>query len=195
MKREQLKELGLEPEIIDKVITIHGESMSGQKTHYENLLGEKDTIIQEANNKIASFGDIDPKALQTEVESWKTKAEEAETKYNTAQSKFKTDTALDAKLYEAKAKNITAVKALLPMDKITVSEEGNLIVKDGEEIKPFDDVFKPIQEANDYMFGETTQTKGGSGGSGFGNKKEKEDDDNKSSNEKMNDWIRGKKEI
>lgn len=196
MKREQLKELGLDAEVIDKVISIHGESMSGQKTHYESLLGEKDKAIQEANDKIASFEGIDAEALKTEIADWKTKAEEAITKNAEIETKFKVDSALDAKLYEEKAKNITAVKALLPMDKITVSEEGNLIIKDGDKIEKFDDVFAPIKEKNDYMFGEATTTTTARGGGNFGNGKHRETtQEDEGSNEKMNAWIRGEKSL
>ena len=80
MKREQLQELGLEKEIIDKVFSLYGQSMTALKTAHESATEELQTQLNAANEAITTASESSQTAeqIQQELETYKSKYEETQ---------------------------------------------------------------------------------------------------------------------
>ena len=78
MKRERLKELGLNDEQINEVMSEHGKTVEKHKTLSDNakteLAGVK-TQLKEANTQIQGFKDMDIESIKKSADDWKTKYE------------------------------------------------------------------------------------------------------------------------
>lgn len=78
MKREFLKNLELEEDVIDKIMAEHGKTT---KKHLDKIdakdaeLGTLQGELKEANDKIKAFDGIDLDKLKSEAEDWKSKYE------------------------------------------------------------------------------------------------------------------------
>lgn len=96
MKREFLKGLGLTDEAIDSVMAENGRDIERQKEKLE--------------------------AQKAEMETLQHTAQAAEEKVSAMQFEH----ALDGALQKAKAKNVTAVKALLNRDELKMAEDGSV---------------------------------------------------------------------
>jgi dsDNA-specific endonuclease/ATPase MutS2 len=157
MKREDLKKLGLTDEVIekagleadlpDKIMALHGKDI---EKHKEDLATATTAVeglqkqLDEANKQIESFKELKPEELQKAVEDWKTKAETAEAEAKKQIDALKFDHALDGALLGAKAKNLKAVKALLKIDDLKLSDDGS-IVGLAEQLEK-------VKTENDYLF-------------------------------------------
>lgn len=99
MRRDFLKELGIEESIIDKIMGEHGKTIEGTKRELETLKTETEqykTQLNETQEKIKSFESMNVDEIKKQAQEW--------------QTKYETDTKeLQAKLqrqdYEFKAKN------------------------------------------------------------------------------------------
>ncbi|SEN80437.1 Phage minor structural protein GP20 [Peptostreptococcus russellii] len=112
MKRSFLSELGLEDEVIDKIMAEHGKTtqrlqdkIGAKDTEIQTLQGELDT----ANGKLSNFEKIDVEKLKSEAEEWKSKYENFE-RDNAVNDffkdyKFTSDLAKKATINEFKAQN------------------------------------------------------------------------------------------
>lgn len=160
MKRDFLKGLGLEDEVINKIMDEAGKEVNGLKTQIANLQDDikvKDGVIETKNSKIKELEQVDVDAIKL-AEYERGKAEgSAEIE------KFKFNTALDNALKGAKVKDSKTISGLLDMEKIKL---------ENEEIVGLDEQLKTLKESHDYLFdndGKTPQfsgsTPGGTGGS------------------------------
>lgn len=104
MKREELKELGLDKEVIDKIMSEHGADVEALKKANEqieqlnNQLQEKEKAITELNESIKSFEGTDEtiKALQDKVAGY----EKAESERKKAEKDAEADKILTNNILE-----------------------------------------------------------------------------------------------
>lgn len=101
MKREELKELGLEKELIDKVMALHGVDVENNKaklTELETLLAETKSQNEELSNKVNEFTGTDEELteLKKQIEDYKTKEQER----LELETKTKLDQELTSKILE-----------------------------------------------------------------------------------------------
>lgn len=146
MKREFLKDLGLEQEIINKILAENGKDIEGLKATNATLTTELNSVkdqLSEANNQIDRFKTLDYDGVKKEASEWKAKAEAAEKDANNKITILKRDYAIDGALAKAKAKNTKAVKALLNLDAVTLSDNGLL---------GLDEQLSKVKEENAYLF-------------------------------------------
>lgn len=147
MKREELKALGLTDEQIDKVMSLNGADIEGQKSKTTALQTELDGVkaqLTEAGKQIESFKGMNIDGIKAAADEWKTKAEKAEADRVAEVSRLKLDYAIENALTGAKAKNTKAVRALL--------DQGTLKLKDDGTLEGIDDQLKKVKEANPYLF-------------------------------------------
>lgn len=160
MKRDFLKNLGLEDDVVDKIMEENGKDITDLKTKIANLqddLKVKEGVIETKNTKISELEKVDVEALKT-AEYERGKAEgSAEIE------RFKFNTALDNALKGAKVKDSKTISGLLDMEKIKL---------ENEQIVGLDEQLKTLKESHDYLFdndGKTPHfagsTPGGTGGS------------------------------
>lgn len=151
MKREFLKELGIEDEVINKIMAEHGksindfkekadkyDSLESQIDDYKQQLADRDTQLQELGEKAKGNEE-----LTAQIEELKQQNETAKTEYEQKLQQQAFDHTLENSLSGAKVRNTKAVKALLDMDTIKL---------DGDSLKGLDDQLNTIRESDPYLF-------------------------------------------
>jgi len=162
MNKQDLAKLGIEDEeLVQKIIVLHGKDIERLKSELDAKAGEIEQLnnqLAEAGKAIEGFKEMDIDGIKKAAEEWKSKAEQAKLEADQKVQELKLEHALKDALVAAKAKNPKVVKALLEMDKIKFSE-------DGEQLEGLEEQLAAIKEENDYLF-ETSEPA-----------KEKEDED------------------
>ncbi|SHI01898.1 phage scaffolding protein [Virgibacillus chiguensis] len=151
MNREELKELGLSDELIDKVMTSHGkvvnsikekaekaDTLESQIEDYKTQLADRDTQLEELGKKAEGNEE-----LTAQIEELKQQNETTKTEYEQKLEQQAFDHKLENTLSGAKVKNTKAVKALLDMDTIKL---------DGDILKGLDDQLNNLKENEPYLF-------------------------------------------
>ena len=78
MKREFLKDLGLEDEVIYKIMTENGKDIEKHKTEkdaYKTKYDDTKKLLDDANTTIQSYKDMDVEGIKKSAEDWKAKYE------------------------------------------------------------------------------------------------------------------------
>lgn len=168
MKRDQLKELGLTDEQIDKIMGWHGADVEKAKataSDAESLKTENDSLKAQLTER-----DKDIKTLTKQAGN----SDELNKQLEDLQNKYQADTealqgqlqqtklngALDTILSSSKVRNPKAAKALLNMDEIKLNDKG--------ELEGVDDQIASLKESDAYLFDEGQKgsyTPGGGNGS------------------------------
>lgn len=147
MKREDLVKLGVAEELIDQIMVLHGKDIEKHKTATETAKAELDGIkaqLTEANTTIEGFKKLDIEGVKKSADEWKAKAEKAQADAAAQVTQIKFDHALTQALVGAKAKNATAVRALLKLDDLKLTADGSIV--------GLEDQIKKVREANDFLF-------------------------------------------
>lgn len=148
MKRDQLKELGLDDGQIKQVMDLNGKDINKAKASL--------TVENEDLRKQMADRDKDLKHLKSQVKD----NDDLSNQFKELQDKYKQDTtnltnkigevklnsAVDQSLAANKVRNVKAVKALLNMDNVKLDDKGNLT--------GLDDQIKSIKESDSYLFDE-----------------------------------------
>jgi len=150
MKKAELVTLGLTEEQAGKIETASLEELKGYipKARFDEVNTEKNTLKETVKERDKQLDDL---KKSTDVEGMKKQIEElqaANTKKDeehAAEIKaLKIDTAIDAALVAANAKNLKAVKALLDLEDADFAKDG--------AIKGLADQIKKLTEAEDSSF-------------------------------------------
>jgi hypothetical protein len=147
MKREDLKALELTDEQIDQIMALHGKDVEKGKTDLADEKAKSTSLqkqLDDANAAIEGFKKLDIEGVKKAADDWKAQAEKAKADAAAEVARLKFDHALDGALVGAKAKNVTAVKALLKTDDLKLSEDGT--------IKGLNDQLKALKESNAFLF-------------------------------------------
>jgi predicted RNase H-like nuclease (RuvC/YqgF family) len=144
MKRDELKELGLTDEQIDKVMSSHGQTVQGLQKQVTDLTSERDSFKTQADESSNTIKELQKKAkgnedAQKAIEEWQKKAEEAQAALTNTQK----NNAIELALRDAGALNAKAARALLDNDVISF--------KDGKLIG-IDEQLTSLKEAEDSKF-------------------------------------------
>ncbi len=142
MKRKFLEDLGLETDVIEKIMTEAGKDVTSLKARVDDLteqINVKDTTISEKNNKIAELEKVDVEAIRTaEYERGKTEgSKEIEV--------FKKQNALDKALSKYKAKDTSILSKMLDMEKVKYNDKFEIVEGLEEQVNS-------IKESHDYLF-------------------------------------------
>lgn len=154
MKRNQLKDLGLDEDQIKAVMDLNGEDINNAKSG-------NDAIVEENNALKAQIAerDKDLKNLRKNAKD----NEELSNSYKKLETKYKNDTAdltnklnqtrltsaVDRALSASKVRDTKAIKGFLDMDKVKLDEQGNL--------SGLDEQIKEIHQTAPYIFDEGTK--------------------------------------
>lgn len=156
MKREWLKELGLDVDQIDKVMKQNGEDIESVKSASK----EKDAEIKGLKENLADrdkqLEDLkkstgDSEALKEQIAEMQKSNKEAIAAKDAEILSIRKNNAVEKALNGAQAKNIKAVIALLNLDDAELSEDGT--------IKGLDDQIKKLKESEDTAFLFNAETK------------------------------------
>lgn len=152
MKREYLKGLGLEDDVIDQIMGEYGRSvqpLQDQITSKDQTIITYKTDLKTAKDTIETFKkenkDVD--AIQQQADDWKKKYEKAEEDRRTFKVKTKKESVLKDKLFAEGVKDVNTAVKLINFDSITVADDGSVI--------GVDDVVKDLKgnESLSSLFG------------------------------------------
>lgn len=146
MKTDFLKELGLEKDVIDKIMAENGKDIESYKNQVSTLTTEKSTLatqLSDANKQIEAFKDLDVDSIKATADDYKAKFEAAEAKAKADMEKLQFDYALTAALSGAKAREPKAVAALLDMEGLKLNNG---------EIVGLKDQLEKLKTEKDFLF-------------------------------------------
>ena len=135
MTRKQLEDLGLTKEQADSVMKINGDDIENAKgtasTEIKNLQTEVEglkTQVGDRDKQLETLkaSAVDNADLKKQIEDLQTENATAKATHESELNQLKIDFAVEKALTGAKAKNITAVKALLDLKDAKFDKEGNV---------------------------------------------------------------------
>jgi len=136
MTRAELEALGLTKEQIDSVMGINGNDIEKVKTKLTEAEKEADTLKEPKE---------DLEGLKSQIETLQKDNKAKDEQYKAEIRNLKVNSAVDAALTGAKAKNLTAVKALLKdIDKAELLEDGT--------VKGLKEQIEALTKADDSKF-------------------------------------------
>lgn len=135
MTRKQLEDLGISKEQVDSIMKINGDDIENAKSasvaEIKNLQTEVSglkTQVTDRDKQLetlkASVGDNE--TLKKQIEDLQTENQTVKANHESELNQLKVDFAVEKALTGAKAKNITAVKALLDLTDVKLDKEGNV---------------------------------------------------------------------
>ena len=142
MKRKFLEDLGLEADVVEKIMTEAGKDVTSLKARVDDLteqLNVKETTISEKNNKIAELEKVDVEAIK------KSEYERGKTEGSKEIEVFKKQNALDKALSKYKAKDTSILSKMLDMEKVKYNDKFEIVEGLEEQINS-------IKESHDYLF-------------------------------------------
>ena len=147
MTKEFLTKLGIPEENISQILAENKKDCDGISAKFGDYEDVK-TQLSAANKQIEELGKsgADYEKLKNSVEDYKKKLEAAQKESAAKLEKMQFDHILEGKLAEKKPRNATAVKALLNMDGLKLSN--------GEILGLTEQLDKIVKE-NDYLFEST----------------------------------------
>lgn len=142
MKRKFLEDLGLEADVVEKIMIESGKDTTALRAKVDELteqINVKDTTISEKNNKIAELEKVDVEAIKNaEYERGKQEgSKEIEV--------FKKQNALDKALQGYKAKDTSILSKMLDMEKVKFNDKYEIVEGLEEQINP-------LKQSHDYLF-------------------------------------------
>lgn len=134
MKKEDFMKLGLDEETSKKCETASLEELKSYipKTRFDEINNEKKKLELDVKDRDKQLDDLkksagDNEELKKQIETLQKDNKAKEDKYAEDMKKLKIDMAVDIALTNAKAKNKTAVKALLKdLDKAEINDDGTV---------------------------------------------------------------------
>ena len=150
MTRAELEALGLTKEQIDSVMGINGNDIEKVKTKLTEAEKEADTLKEQIKDRDKQLNDLknskeDLEGLKSQIETLQKDNKAKDEQYKAEIRNLKVNSAVDAALTGAKAKNHTAVKALLKdLDKAELLEDGT--------VKGLKEQIEALTKADDSKF-------------------------------------------
>lgn len=153
MNREFLKGLGLEDEVIDKIMKEHGQTVNGLKekaNKTETLEGQIEDYKQQLVDRDKQLDELSKKAkgneeLTAQIDELKQQNKATKNEYEQKLQEQAFEHTLKDALASAKVRNPKAAKALLDLESIKL---------DGDKLLGLEDQLKTIKESDPYLFEE-----------------------------------------
>lgn len=166
MKREELKELGLNDDQIAAVMTSYGKEVNPLKEQVDSLTSERDNLKQQVSDRDGQLDDLRKNAGKNEELEATIKQLQEDNKV--AAAKYQNDLAakekgfkIEGALRDAKAKNVKAVLSLIDTEKVSVQKDGTL---DG-----LTDQIEAVKKSDSYLFDTENTVQPIKFGGNFGN--------------------------
>ncbi|NLY08879.1 MAG: hypothetical protein GXZ11_03115 [Tissierellia bacterium] len=145
MKREFLEELGLEQEVVEKIMAENGKDVQAEQaktTAAETKATKLETQLTSANETIKSYKDMDIEKIKESATEWETKAGDLEKEL----TQVRNEALLDKELSTVNTHDMETLKKLLNHEE--------LIFKDGEVVGLKEQI-AGLRESKAYLFKET----------------------------------------
>lgn len=149
MVKEKLIELGLTDEQATEVLKLSKAELDGNyipKSRFDEINSQLKTAkedLKTRDSQLEELKKVDVNGLNAEIERLQKENKENAKANEKIINQMKLDNAIEKALTNAKAKNVTAVKALLKLDEIKL---------EGEGVKGLEEQIKRLSEAEDSSF-------------------------------------------
>lgn len=147
MKAEFLKGLGLEQDVVDKIMAENGKDVAAEQAKTTKAEGERGNYKDQLATAIESlekFKDVDPAAMQSEIENLNKQLKDKDEEYAAKEAdRIFSDTVKEA-IKSAGGRNEKAVMAMLDMEALKASKNQS------EDIKK---ALETVKESDAYLFG------------------------------------------
>ncbi|HHD2969837.1 TPA: phage scaffolding protein [Clostridium perfringens] len=150
MKRKFLEDLGLEKEVIDKIMAENGSDIEAEKAktvEFTTKLESANSQLKEANNTITNLkkNNSNNEELQEKVKEYENTIKTQKTEYETKVRNLTLDSAINNALTKAKAKHSDLLASKFDRDKLVINEDGTVTGLD-EQLKGFQETYKDMFE-------------------------------------------------
>lgn len=143
MQRKFLEDLGLEKEVVDKIMDENGSDLEKAKTKLEAERDNYKSQLETAQNALKEFEGVDIKDLQEKINTLNDDLKRKDTEYTQKIADMEFNSVLDGAINSSGAKNAKAVKALLDLESLKASKN---------QADDINKALEAVKTENDYMF-------------------------------------------
>lgn len=144
MKREFLEALGLDKEIVDKIMTENGNDINKTKEKIEAERDNYKSQLETTQTALKDFEGVDVKELKGKIDTLTADLTAKETEYQNKLADMEFNSKLESLITGSGAKNAKAVKALLDLESLKTSKNQDVDIETALET---------VKTDNGYMFG------------------------------------------
>lgn len=144
MRRSELKNLGLEADVIDQILEMNGDDINREKAKARKFEDE----VKDLKSQLGDNSDV--KKIEAERDSWKSKFENLEKQNKAEKEEKEFNDFLKANFDEFKVRDEVSVKANLDFEKIKASKDRT------KEIK---EQLTNVQKEKSYLFNSEEKVK------------------------------------
>lgn len=144
MKRKFLEDLGLDKEVINKIMDENGNDIEAEKTKAKEVTDNLQSQLDTVNESLKKFEGVDVEQLKSEISTLQTTLQSKEAEFQDQLADRDFNQQLEAAISSVGARNAKAVKALLDIDALKASKNQEADIKAAIEA---------CQKENDYLFG------------------------------------------
>lgn len=142
MKRKFLEDLGLEKDIVDKIMAENGNDINAEKAKVNDKVTEIDNLkekLEEANNTISSYKDMDIEEIKKAASEWEGKYQDSLKEIES----MKNNSILNKELGKLNSIDEDVLSKLINRDELKF-EDGKVI--------GLDEQVKSLKESKPYLF-------------------------------------------
>lgn len=171
MKREELRDLGLSDEQVSEVMGMHSAELNDVRADLQDATSERDQFKKQLDTNNEELTKLrgnakDNETLQKQLDDLQGKFDQSKQDRENTIKTLKLNNAVDLAVAKSHARNTKAVKALIDMDKVKMTDDG---------LSGLDDQISSLQDSDSYLFEErpkdtsnSTHKGNPSGGNGEG---------------------------
>ena len=161
--RDNLREIGIDEESLEKVMTLHGQEVQGlndkvsqKESKLNELQSTVDSYKEDNKQKDNELKDLQEKAkngddLQQTISDLRQANEDREKERQKEIKELKFNHNLENKLRDVGARNVKAVRALLDSENLKFNDEEN-------EVIGLQDQLEKLRESDSYLFADSTNS-------------------------------------
>ncbi|MDW4006734.1 phage scaffolding protein [Staphylococcus saprophyticus] len=161
--RDNLREIGIDEESLEKVMTLHGQEVQGlndkvsqKESKLNELQSTVDSYKEDNKQKDNELKDLQEKAkngddLQQTISDLRQANEDREKERQKEIKELKFNHNLENKLRDVGARNVKAVRALLDSENLKFNDEEN-------EVIGLQDQLEKLRESDSYLFTDSTNS-------------------------------------
>ena len=143
MQRKFLEDLGLEKDVIDRIMSENGKDIESTKHRLEVERDNYKDSLETAQKALKEFEGVDVKELNGRITQLTADLAKKDSDYQAKIANMEFNSVLDSAISESKAKNSKALKALLDVESLKSSKNR------AEDIRK---AIEAVKAENDYLF-------------------------------------------
>lgn len=160
MKTEELKELGLEQDVIDKIFAMNGKDVDAEKAKTKKAESERDnfkTQLDTAKEALGKFDGVNVEDLKAQITKLQGDLSAKDKEYAEKEAARAFDDSLNSAITAAGGKNAKAIRAMLDVDALKASKDQTADIKAAIDA---------VKKSDAYMFGSNEPHKNAVGATG-----------------------------